>query len=295
MEAVVKWLDKVQPRAVSWIWPGWIPRHKISILGGEFGVGKSYLSMHIAARITQGEGLPGVASTPQGNVLLLAAEDGLEDTILPRLIEEGADTSKVCALIGFKGPVGVESPDLSAHYTRLAALCQEVRPELLIVDPINNYVGSQMDSNNNVHVRSVIQPLVDMAGAYKITMLFIHHFNKNRNLDLRQRLAGSNAYGENVRSAFGVLPSNPEDVRRVVPIKWNLCTRPAELRYEILDGRIRWLNTARYAWQQSGGEPSAEVPSDVPDARHPLFQGTQERSSSWQKPTPQMASLGEWS
>ena len=96
-------LSTVKPERVSWLWPGRIPLGKLTILDGDPGLGKSVLTLTLAAHVTRGwsmpfeEREPGVECEPAG-VVLLSAEDGLDDTIRPRLDAAGADVERVLAL-----------------------------------------------------------------------------------------------------------------------------------------------------------------------------------------------------
>src|SRR5262249_62197301 len=88
-------LADVKETSVSWIWPGWIPRKKIPILDGDPGLGKSTLLLDIAARVSTGRAMPDGSPGEPGHVLLMSAEDSLEDTIKPRLLAAGADMGAV--------------------------------------------------------------------------------------------------------------------------------------------------------------------------------------------------------
>jgi hypothetical protein len=94
-------LSTVQPQRVEWLWAGRIPRGKLTIIDGDPGLGKSVLTVDLAARVSRGypmpDGEPGEDREPAG-VLILSAEDGLEDTIVPRLVAAGADLSRILAL-----------------------------------------------------------------------------------------------------------------------------------------------------------------------------------------------------
>src|SRR5262249_38270399 len=97
-EPVGTLLSEVQPERVEWLWPGRIARGKITIVDGDPGRGRSVLTVDMAARITTGRAWPDGAGCPRGGVVVMSAEDGLADTIRPRLDAAGADSSKVVAL-----------------------------------------------------------------------------------------------------------------------------------------------------------------------------------------------------
>jgi RecA-family ATPase len=92
---LVTTLSGVEPEEVNWLWPGRIPRGKTTLLAGDAGLGKSYLSLDIAARVSTGGTWPDGGDVAEGDVLIVTAEDGLADTVRPRLDNLGADVSRV--------------------------------------------------------------------------------------------------------------------------------------------------------------------------------------------------------
>src|SRR5262245_58757397 len=95
-------LDELQPETVRWLWPGYVPLGKMTLLDGDPGLGKSLLSLDLAARVTTGRSWPdGSAGAAPGNVLLVNCEDGLRDTVLPRLRALGGDLRRAVAYQGY--------------------------------------------------------------------------------------------------------------------------------------------------------------------------------------------------
>jgi RecA-family ATPase len=91
-------LSEVEPERVEWLWPGRIPKGKLSLVEGDPGTGKSALTADLAARVSTGGELPDGASCEAAGVVLLSAEDGLADTVRPRLDAAGADPSRVVGI-----------------------------------------------------------------------------------------------------------------------------------------------------------------------------------------------------
>src|ERR687893_1945254 len=91
-------LSEVEPEQVEWLWPGRLPLGKLAVLDGDPGLGKSALTLDLAARVSAGLELPDGGRSGPAGVVLLSAEDGLEDTIRPRLDAAGADTERIVAL-----------------------------------------------------------------------------------------------------------------------------------------------------------------------------------------------------
>src|SRR5215831_20142672 len=124
-------IESVKSEPLAWLWEPFLPLGKLTILDGDPGVGKSWLTLAIARDVSLGAGMPGrenEAKEPR-NVLLLNAEDGLGDTVRPRLEGMGADLSRIKAL----------NASLICDEAGLAELESEVaifRPALVIVDPL---------------------------------------------------------------------------------------------------------------------------------------------------------------
>src|SRR5215216_346366 len=95
---VGKLLSEVEPEQLEWLWPGRLPLGKLAVLDGDPGLGKSVLTLDVAARVSAGMELPDGGRCEPAGVVLLSAEDGLADTIRPRLDAAGADTERIVAL-----------------------------------------------------------------------------------------------------------------------------------------------------------------------------------------------------
>ena len=102
---VVARLQDCQSTPIHWLWPARVPAGKLTLLVGDPGLGKSFVTLDIAARISRGQALPRVSNeqpaaerSMPGSIVLLSAEDDVSDTIRPRLIAAGADLSRIIAL-----------------------------------------------------------------------------------------------------------------------------------------------------------------------------------------------------
>jgi hypothetical protein len=76
-------LSEVEPESVEWLWPGRVPLGKLTVLDGDPGLGKSAMTLDIAARLSAGLELPDGERCEPAGVVLMSAEDGLGDTIRP--------------------------------------------------------------------------------------------------------------------------------------------------------------------------------------------------------------------
>ena len=145
--AVVLRLADVEPRPVSWLWPGRIPLGKLTVLDGDPGLGKSTLALDLAARVSRHlempDGSPGVA----GGVVILSAEDAADDTIVPRLQAAEADLRYIVQVLALRLHDGYERPpvipaDLAAIAQAIGESDWEVAARLIIIDPFVAFLSS---------------------------------------------------------------------------------------------------------------------------------------------------------
>jgi archaellum biogenesis ATPase FlaH len=232
-------VSDVEREEVSWLWKDRIPRGKLTIIEGDPGEGKSFLSQAIATAITRGFGLPGEEKREPETVLIMSAEDGLADTIRPRLEDMGADVSKVVALRGLTDEEGKERPLTLADLDVIEEAVVEHQPALVIVDPIIAYVAGK-DTHKANEVRSLLAPLAALAEKHKTAILAIRHLNKGTG-KASYRGQGSIDFLAACRSAFlvGEDPENPGQ-KVFCHIKANLGPKTPSLTYTINDGRFQW-------------------------------------------------------
>ncbi len=185
----------IRPESIKWLWDGWLAKGKFHILAGEAGTGKTTLALALAAVVSNGGSFPDGTYTTAGNVLIWSGEDGIKDTLIPRLIAAGADLSKVHFVDNVMHNGEIRSFDPAIDMKILvdaAALIGDI--SLLIVDPVVNAVAGNDHKNNEV--RRSLQPLVDFGEKLGCAVLGITHFSKNTSgrapLD---RVTGSLAFG----------------------------------------------------------------------------------------------------
>jgi len=238
-------LADVQPEKQDWLWQKRIPLGKLTILAGDPGLGKSLICLDIAARVSSAKDWPdgSVCDSDAGGVVLLTAEDGLADTVKPRLIAAGANDSMICAI------KSVTAKDKDGTYKRMLDLKRDVdRVEraiqtigncrLVIIDPISAYLGDT-DSHNNSSVRAVLAPLADLAERRRVAILAVTHLNKGEGRAM-YRATGSVAFTATARAFWAVGPDkeNPPDGRSFAPGKNNLAKMPGGLNYSIVGVKI---------------------------------------------------------
>ncbi|MCI0348960.1 MAG: AAA family ATPase [Acidobacteriales bacterium] len=172
-------LSEVRPERVEWLWPGYVPLGKITMLDGDPGLGKSLLTLEIAARISRGEAIAGTGKGLAGGVVLLTAEDGLGDTVRPRLEAAGADLQRIVALKYSPDEQGektascipVDIPTIRQAIARVAA-------KMVIVDVLMAYLPAETNTYRDQHVRLALAPLAQMAAVESVAVICIRHLTK---------------------------------------------------------------------------------------------------------------------
>ena len=177
---------------------------------GEPGTGKSQLTIAVVAAVTTGGEWPcGEGQAPLGNVIILSAEDGAADTIIPRLLAAGADLSRVHVVSAVRNADGSRRAlslqhDLDLLEKKIAEMGDVA---LVVVDPVSSYLG-KTDSHKNSEVRGVLEPLSEMAERTRIAILSVTHFSKagaGNTTKALHRFIGSIAFTGAPRAAFAVI------------------------------------------------------------------------------------------
>jgi putative DNA primase/helicase len=210
----------IWPERIEWVWPGRLARGKVALLGGPPGLGKSQVTANMAAIVSTGGRWPcNEGNALLGDVLILSAEDGIADTIIPRLIAAGADMDRVRIVAAATKPDGTgrKTFSLKTDVDLLEELAREMGTVLLIIiDPISAYMGGA-DGNGNVETREVLEPLAEMANRLGIAVVAVTHLNKGGagGQSALNRFAGSIAFVAAARSAYLVIEDNDDENRRL--------------------------------------------------------------------------------
>jgi hypothetical protein len=204
----------LEPEQVEWLWEPYLPAGKITIIQGDPGSGKTSMALAIAAAVTVGKGLPGGYCEYPADVIVQNAEDGLADTIIPRLIRCGVDEG----LVHF---IDEDERALTLSDERIEQSIIEKGVKLFILDPIQAYLGgSNMNSANGV--RPLMKQLGDMAARTGCAMLLVGHMNKNGGKSQYRSLGSVDIYAA-ARSVLTVgRLGTDDDIRAVVHNKSNL-------------------------------------------------------------------------
>lgn len=245
--AVLVCFSDVQPEAVSWLWHPYIPRGKVTLLEGDPAAGKTWLALAIAAAVSRGWGLPdsdsgrpNTSARGPERVVYMSAEDGIADTLRPRLDRLGADVSFIHAL------TAAQNGDAEAAVTLqdidvLEDALTRTGAAMLIVDPIQAFVGANVDMHRANEVRPVLARLSKLAEQYNCAVLCIRHLSKASADRALYRGLGSIDFTAAARSVLlaGRDPSDT-DRRALVQIKNSLAHEGTALTYAIEDDCFMW-------------------------------------------------------
>ncbi len=242
-------LSDVKAEPVFWLWPGRIPLGKLSLGVGDPGVGKSFLTLDMAARVSRGGQWPDGGVAPHGNVLLLTAEDGISDTVRPRLDALGADVHRIKILgITVTQDKELSGLDLAQHSDLIEEHVARQEAMLVVVDPVLAFTGNA-DTNNQASVRGLLAPLAAMAERTGVAVVGIMHLNKNQaSTNPLYRISNSLAFVAAARAAH-LVAIDPNDPKRrlYVPIKSNLAAPSPALAFHFTpDGVLAWDGAARH-------------------------------------------------
>ncbi len=280
----------VQSHPVEWLWRGWIPRGKVTLVEGDPGLGKSLLTLYLAARITKGLPMPDGSYCERGSVVIVNAEDGLEDTVKPRLEVAGADIQR-CHWLNFSLEDGQQTLIIPGQMDALKKKIDESKPVLVIIDPLVAYLEQRINSWNDQHIRRAMAALSSqIAEPTGVAIVLIRHPNKKEDVKNKMyRGGGSIGIIAAARSALLVTPDprNP-GLRVLSTIKTNLSTPPTPLLFgvERVDYEDAEEGMPQIAWHgeqsQAAGRAATvhEKPSALEDAkaflRESLEHGAQE-------------------
>ena len=242
---VIRCLATVEPETVNFLWPSRIAFGKLSLIVGDPGLGKSTVMLDVAARMSRGAEWPDGGSTPRAPIVLLSAEDGLGDTIRPRLDALGADVNMVHALTAVQLPTGNERcVSLATDIEAVETTIEQTGARLVVIDPLSAYMGRLTDSYKDGDVRSVLMPLVALGERRRVAIVGIMHLGKSEKRSAIYRALGSVAFVAAARMVFAVAPHPDEDGKRVIAwVKGNL-SRPAEtLAYQFANDLLVWDRT----------------------------------------------------
>lgn len=255
-------MDDVEAERIDWMWRGRIPFGKLSLIDGDPGIGKTTLALDLAARLSRGADMPYESYEGEiGNTLIMSAEDGVADTIQPRLTVAGADLKRIYFLeyipiqINESGKVRWEKrpPFLPDDIEHMRAIIQDKEIKYVIIDPLMAYLNGKVNAQNDQDVRLTLAPLARMAEDTKAAVVVLRHLNKMQGASPIYRGGGSIGIIGAVRSAL-IVARHPDDDEKYVIArnKGNLSRYCASLCYSLEDipktdvARVKWHGSVPY-------------------------------------------------
>lgn len=229
-------MSEIQSKEVAWLWYPFIPYGKLTIIQGDPGDGKTTLVLNIAAKLSKGEGLDGdMKLTEPLAVIYQSAEDGLTDTVKPRLEVAGADCENISVIDESK-------KSLSMIDERLEEAIIKTKAKLLILDPIQAYLGGNMDMNRANEARDMTKKLAALAEKYQCAIVLVGHMNKAAGNKAAYRGMGSIDFFAVARSVLLVgRVEGEENIRAVVQIKNNLAGFGHPKAFQLSEDGFLWL------------------------------------------------------
>jgi hypothetical protein len=265
--AVLVRADGIDPESISWAWRNRFAFGKLAMIAGDPGLGKSTILIEIAALHSVGGEFPcGEGRAQQCEVVILTAEDGLRDTMVPRLMAAGADLSKIHFLTGTKteGDDGESMFDLARDIAALRAVFK-TNPDIkiLIIDPLTAYLGATKAKENS-EVRRTLMPLVKLIEDFDVCVLANNHLNKGAGKAL-YRILDSIAFVAVGRTVHIVIKDadNPDN-RKLICDKTNIGSKPLGLTYIVQKTWVtakktgEEIETSQISWGTSHIDESAD-------------------------------------
>jgi hypothetical protein len=259
-------LADVEPERVRWLWPGYLPLGKLVVLDGDPDQGKSAITLDWAAKVSTGSPMPDGGEPVKGAALILSAEDGLADTIRPRLDAAGGDPAQIITITEMSAvtedgqpitrPVAIprDLPAIENVITRNGVV-------LVIVDVLMAYLDGSVDSYRDQDVRRALYPLAMMADRTGCCIVTIRHFTKSGTRAIH-RGGGSVGIGGAARAGFMVAtdPDDDGDTHVLAPVKLNLAKHPPALAYRLDEDEAR--GCVRVTWLGESGQTADALLAD---------------------------------
>ena len=228
-------MSEIESKEIEWLWYPFIPYGKLTIIQGDPGDGKTTMVLNLAASLSKGEGIDKDMRVAESiNIIYQTAEDGLADTVKPRLEVAGADCERIVV-------IDESEKSLSMIDERLEEAILKTNARLLILDPIQAYLGGGMDMNRANEARNMTKKLGLLAEKYNCSILLIGHMNKASGNKAAYRGMGSVDFFAVARSVLlvGRIEGEPE-LRALVQIKNNLAPFGNSKAFALVEDGFQW-------------------------------------------------------
>jgi hypothetical protein len=258
-------------KGVKWLWKGRIPAGMMTILAGREGIGKSTVSLDIAARLTRGTLEGRYGGRPQ-NVILCATEDSWEHTIAPRLMAVGADMSRVFHIAIQDENGGYRAITAPGDIAAIEKAIRELQPALMLIDPIMAIIDGRIDTHVQQQVQQGLEPLVKLCERAMMAVVGLIHVNKSTTTDALNSVMGSKAFTSLPRSVlYCIADPSSDDGYLMTHEKCNVGPKVASLTYrldsvridlppdEVDDGDDPYIFTSRVIWGEEDERKAGDV------------------------------------
>ena len=228
-------MDTIEREEIKWLWKPYIPYGKITIVQGDPGEGKTSLILKLASELSLGRCFGEDELREPINIIYQTAEDGLADTVKPRLEDSGADCKRIMV-------IDDSEDSLSMNDVRIEAAIRTTGAKLLILDPLQAYLGDKVDMNRANETRDITKRLGTIAEKTGCAVVLIGHMNKGSGAKAAYRGIGSIDFFAIARSVLLVarVPENP-NIRALAQIKNNLEKEGSTVAFEIKDNIFNWI------------------------------------------------------
>lgn len=271
-------LSDVQAKTVPWLWEPYLPLEMLTILSGDPGSGKTFICLAIAAALTRGEVLPSGARCAAENVLYLTLENSPSYVLRPRFDAQGGDADRFIVMRGtlYDDGGAEKQGGLSlADVDQLDTAISKTRARLIVIDPLQSFLGAGVDLHRSNETRPVLDGLIKLAERHACAVLIVRHLSKAQGVRSLYRGLGSIDITGAARSELFVAADPNDPNRRVMAhAKSNLAMLGSSLTYTIgEDGKLGWgdpsnltaddLFVERTPEQQNAVEEAAEFLEEV--------------------------------
>lgn len=258
-------MSDIQPEEVQWLWYPYIPLGKLTVIQGDPGEGKTTFVLAMIAALTKGEALPEREPLDPVNILYQTAEDGLADTIRPRLDALGADCSRVLV-------IDESERELSLSDERIRQAMEETGAKLLVLDPLQAYLGAEVDMHRANEVRPILKRLGSVAEQMGCAVVLIRHLNKMQGQKSGHRGMGSVDFQAAARSVLlvGRTKEDPQ-LRIVVPDKSSLAPEGESIAFALdPEQGFQWKGYCAYNAEELLGGSTKQVQTKTMQAEETL-------------------------
>lgn len=277
-------LSEVQPREVDWFWKPYLAKGMLSMLSGDPGAGKTFVSLAIAASATVGQ-VPYTNEPRQpASVLYLSVENSAECVLRPRFDSLGGNPKRMVLLAGSVRGSGADTERSAVWLSDLVLLRQALErtsAELLVVDPIQSYLGKEVDAHRSNETRPVLDGLSRLAAEFRCCILLVRHLSKSQTGRAIHRGLGSIDLSGAVRTELlAGIAGDGSGRRALVQLKNTLGAFGDPLGYAIEESGFRWTGPTDLAADSLlASEMNTENPSALNEAQGFLRESLQHGSA----------------